>query len=64
MAAKKYYVVTSETGLNHRKEPSLGAEILGVFAWNDKIEVDSSVEAPEGWLAVKDGGYIMKEFVK
>lgn len=64
MAAKKYYVVTSETGLNLRKEPSLSAEILKVFSWNDRIEADNAVEAPDGWLAVKDGGFVMKEFVK
>lgn len=64
MAVKKWYIVTSETGLNLREEPSLEAKILKVFDWNDKIEADSSVEAPEGWIAIKDGGFVMKEFLK
>ena len=64
MAVKKWYIVTSETGLNLREKPNLKAKILKVFDWNDKIEADSSVEAPEGWIAIKDGGFVMKEFLK
>lgn len=64
MAVKKWYIVTSETGLNLRKEPSKKAKILKVFDWNDRIEADNSVEAPEGWIAIKDGGFVMREFLK
>ena len=64
MANKKWYIVTSETGLNLREAPSKKANILNVFAWNDRIEADNSVEAPEGWLPIKGGGFVMKEFVK
>ena len=64
MANKKWFIVPSESGLNLREEPSLDAKILDVFAWNDKIEADNDVEAPEGWLPVKGGGFVMREFVK
>lgn len=64
MANKKWYVVTSESGLNLREEPSKESKVLNVFAWNDKIEADNSIEAPEGWLPIKGGGFVMREFVK
>lgn len=64
MAVKKWYVVTSEHGLNLREKPSKKAKILKVFDWNDRIEADNSVEAPDGWIAIKDGGFVMKEFLK
>lgn len=64
MANKKWYTVISETGLNLREKPSKKANILKVFSWNDRIEADNSVEAPDGWIAVKAGGFVMKEFLK
>lgn len=64
MAIKKWYVVTAENGLNLREAPSKKANILKVFAWNDRIEADNSIEAPDGWIAIKDGGFVMKEFLK
>jgi len=66
MSAKKWYVVTSKTGLNLRESPSLEAKILSVLKFDDRIEADNSKleETPEDWLPVKDGGYVMREFVK
>lgn len=64
MAIKKWYVVISEHGLNLREQPSKKAKILKVFDWNDRIEADNSVKAPEGWIAIKGGGYVMRAYLK
>lgn len=64
MAVKKWYIVTSETGLNLREAPSKSAKILKILAFNDRIEADNSIDAPEGWIAIKDGGFVMKQFLK
>jgi hypothetical protein len=64
MAVKKWYVVTAENGLNLRESPSLKANILKVFDWNDRIEADNSIKAPDGWIAIKGGGFVMRQFVK
>lgn len=64
MATKKWYTVIAERGLNLREKPSKKAKILGVLEYNARIEADNSVKAPEGWIAIKDGGFVIKDFVK
>ena len=63
MATKKW-VVSPENGLNLREEPSLNAKILKILDWNTRVEVDSNVDAPDGWIAIKGGGFVMKQFLK
>lgn len=64
MAVKKSYVVIPENGLNLREEPSKKANVLKVLEQNVRVEVDNSVEAPDGWIAIKGGGFVMKQFLK
>lgn len=64
MAIKKNFVVNTERGLNLRAKPSKKAAVLKVIPYGEKVIVDHDVEAPEGWFAVKDGGFVMKEFLK
>lgn len=64
MANKKWYVVTAEKGLNLREMPTKRSKVLKVLRLDERIEADNSVEAPEGWIAVKNGGYVMRNFLK
>lgn len=60
--AKKIYRVAAKTGLNLRAKPSKTADVIRVLLPGARVEV--SGEAPEGWAAVKGGGYVMSEFIK
>lgn len=64
MAAKKNYIVAAENGLNVREEPSKQARVLTVLAYGEKAVIDPEAEAPDGWAALKSGGYVMREFIK
>lgn len=63
MAKRKNYKVLSEVGLNLREKPSKTSRVLKVLAYEDAVVLDNEVETPDGWAAVKDGGYVMKEFI-
>lgn len=63
-AARKNFTVKSAPGLNVRKQPSLGAEVLRVLTDGEKVTIVTDAEAPEGWAAVKAGGYVMKAYLK
>jgi cell wall-associated NlpC family hydrolase len=60
----KYAVVTSNTGLKLRNEPSVDAEVLGVLQNGDAVDViDDSMQE---WAKVSFGGttaYLSKEFI-
>lgn len=64
MAVKKWYTVNAEHGLNLREKPNKKANILKVLQNNVRIEADNSVDAPDGWIAIKGGGFVMKAFLK
>ncbi len=64
MAVKKWYVVIPENGLNLREAPSKDANILKVLNQNTRIEADNTANAPDGWIAIKGGGFVMKQFLK
>lgn len=51
-------------GLNLRAEPSTDADILRVLRYMENVEPDTERESPDGWMAVKGGGYCMTEFLK
>lgn len=60
----KYAVVTSNTGLKLRNEPSVDADVLGVLQNGDAVDVlDDSMQE---WAKVSFGGttaYLSKEFI-
>lgn len=64
MAARKNYTVAYEGGLNLRAKPSKDSNVLAVLAFGAKVTVDPTVETPDEWLAVKDGGYVMSAYLK
>lgn len=64
MAERKNYTVSYEAGLNLRAKPSKDAKVLAVLPFKTKVVIDTAKETPEGWVAVKTGGYVMKEFLK
>lgn len=64
MAGRKNYTVNSEPGLNVRAEPSRSASVLMILKDGEKIVVDNAAETPEGWKALRDGGFVMSEFLK
>lgn len=55
--------VHSAPGLNLRKHPALNAPVLRVLEDGEQITLDSTIEAPGGWLAVAGGGYVMAQYV-
>ncbi len=64
MANKKNFFVNTEKGLNLRAEPTKEAKVLKVLQLGEKVVIDSEIEAPEDWVAVKDGGFVMKAFIR
>lgn len=64
MAARKNYTVNSKPGLNLRESPSRSARVIRVLKDGEKVTADNAVEAPNGWKAVKGGGYVMTEYLK
>lgn len=66
MAAKRknYTVDTRVSGLNLREKPTKDAAILSLLPNGAAVTIDPAVEVPEGWAAVKGGGYVMREFLK
>lgn len=64
MAVKKWYVVNTRKGLNLREAPNKKAKVLAILKHGEKVEVDNSVEGlPDGWVAVKDRGFVMKQYI-
>ena len=64
MAGRKNYTVNSEPGLNVRAKPSRSAPILSILKDGEKIAIDNAAEVPDGWKALRDGGYVMAEYLK
>lgn len=64
MAAKRNYTVAVARGLNVREEPSTEAKVINILLYKDKVVIDPEAEAPDGWAAVKGGGYVMREYIK
>lgn len=55
--------VHSAPGLNLRQHPALNAPVLRVLKDGEQITLDSTIEAPGGWLAVAGGGFVMAQYV-
>lgn len=60
---KKTYTVAYKHGLNLRADPSKESEVIRVLKLGEKIERDKETEAPDGWMAVSGGGYVMTEYL-
>lgn len=61
---KNFTVETKKRGLNLRKEPSMSGEILSLLPNGSNVTIDPTATVPEGWVAVKGGGYCKREFLK
>lgn len=62
------YATSNTEGLRVRAEASAdeNVRVVNALSAGKKLEVDTTVEAPEGWVAVKTGGttaYVSAEFV-
>ena len=65
MAKRVNYTVAAPLGrLNVREEPSLHARVLSTLETGAKVRIDPKADAPEGWKAVENGGYVMAEFLE
>lgn len=64
MADRKIFTVNAAHGLNLREAPSKEARVLRILADGEKITADNNIASPDGWLAVKGGGFVMTEFIK
>lgn len=65
MAKRVNYIVNAPLGrLNIREKPSLDARILSAIETGAKVRIDPKADAPEGWKAVEDGGYVMADFLE
>lgn len=64
MAERRTFVVSTDmAGLNLRSAPSLEAEIVKVLPNGEKVQTVAA-DVPDGWAAVKGGGYVMKQFLE
>ena len=61
---KNFTVKTNKAGLNLREEPSTESKIIQLIPNGEKVTIDPVAEAPEGWVAVRGGGYVMREFLE
>ena len=64
MATKKTFSVSTQKGLNLREGPSKDTAVIRVLPFGAKVVIEESTEAPEGWVAIKGGGFVMKEFLQ
>ena len=62
-ARRTFTVKTEVAGLNLREEPTTESRILRLIPNGEKVTIDPAAEVPEGWCAVKDGGYVMKQYL-
>lgn len=67
MAKKKEpthsYIVSYRAGLNLRTEPSMDAEVIRIMPYGEMVTQDVE-KAPSGWIAVKGGGFCMKQYLQ
>lgn len=60
---RTFYVKTRKAGLNLREAPSRESRILSLLPNGEKVVIDPKAETPDGWAAVKSGGFVMKKFL-
>lgn len=64
MAKKTFIVNTDERGLNLRESPSFEGKIITLLPQGSKVVIDPNIETPKGWVAVKDGGFVVAKYLK
>ena len=64
MAPRKQYAVDYAGGVCIREAPSTKAKIMRIVPYGAKIKPGPQGEAPDGWLAVDGGGYVMKRYLR
>ena len=52
------------TGLNVREKPSTASMVLYVAPNGSMVKPDDTIVAPEGWIAVQGGGFVLKEYLR
>lgn len=63
-APRRKYTVIGDTWLNVREEPSKDSKVIAKLNPGDTVTVEPKADAPLGWFALKDGGYVMGEFIE
>ena len=63
-AVKTRYTVCTRTRLNVREAPSKESRVLRTLANKQIVTVDNAAEVPEGWKALKAGGFVMADYLK
>ena len=63
-APRKKYTVRTNSWLNIREEPTKESKVIGKLFNGDAITIEPKAEVPVGWFMLKDGGYVMAEFVE
>ena len=63
-AGKTRYTVCTKSRLNVREAPSKESRVLRTLANKQRVTIDPAAEVPEGWKALKDGGFVMADFLK
>ena len=58
------YSVAYPHGLNLRAEPRKTAAVLRIMPHGERVEIDAGKDSPEGWAAVKGGGWCMVEYLE
>lgn len=64
MAPRRNYTVAAKIGLNVRKTPSKSAPVLRVLVPGEKVIINPAAETPEGWKALRGGGFVMFQYLK
>lgn len=64
VAATTTATVRYTYGLNVRENPDTGARVLRVLKDGEQIEVNGNVTAPNGWVAVMGGGFVMEQYLQ
>ena len=63
-APRRTFTVNSAPGLNVREAPSPTARVLRTLKDGEKVTVDTAADPPQGWKALKGGGFVMAVWLK
>ena len=62
-ARKTFSVQTEVAGLNLRSQPSMTAQVIRVIPNGEKVKIDTAKPAPDGWVAIEGGGFVMSAYL-
>ena len=66
MAKRRTYTVNTDSPshrLNVRKEPTIGADVLTLLNYGEKVKIDPDASTKE-WALLDGGGYVMRAYLK